>query len=201
MKVKMHSTLHIFLCTKQPLHFKQHHATEWERKRCQRYSATPSNTQGRPLQAALKGSSTSSAIHVAMPFFPPGIIRATPRCHSVLSSAIVIPVHTLNALPLQDSHLVFLNLRWSSRVALVFSLLTTSSCLLFLLNKRFKRVSDSFLRSSLPNTDPCLSSLGPKLFPHSTPPPHTTHYSWRSLSKHYSIFTHTSNIPCTTTSL
>lgn len=110
-------------------------------------------------------------------FFPPGIIRAIPRCHSVLSSAIVIPVHTLNALPLQDSHLVFLNLRWSSRVALVFSLLTTSSCLLFLLNKRFKRVSDSFLCSSLPNTDPCLSSLGPKLFPHSTPPPHTTHYS------------------------
>lgn len=67
-----------FFVHKQPLHFKQHHATEWERKRCQRYSATPSNTQGRPLQAALKGSSTSSALHVAMSFFPPELSGQSP---------------------------------------------------------------------------------------------------------------------------
>lgn len=139
--------------------------------------SNPEQDSRKSSASSTEGSSSSSAIHVAMPFFCPRIIRAVPKCHSVLSSAAVTAVYTLSAFPLQDSHLVFLNLCWSSCVALVFSLLTTSSCLLFLLNKRFRRVNDLFLCSSLSNTDPCLSSLGPKLFPHSTPPSQTTHCS------------------------
>lgn len=59
----------------------------------------------------------------------------------------------------QDVHLVFLNLRWSSCVALIFSLLTTSSCLLFLLDKCFKRLNNLLIYLSLFNTDHCVSWL------------------------------------------
>lgn len=60
---------------------------------------------------------------------------------------------------MQDVHLVFLNLRWSRCVALIFSLLTTSSCLLFLLEKRCERFNHVLIDLSLFHTDPCVSQL------------------------------------------
>lgn len=59
----------------------------------------------------------------------------------------------------QDVHLVFLDLRWSRCVTLVFSLLTTSSCLLFLLGKREGRFHHLLVHLALFNTDHFVSQL------------------------------------------
>lgn len=111
-------------------------------------------------------------------YFFSRIIGAIPKCHSIifLSTATAIPVYILgtNSLPTESGfswqimnsfkaqekmyllykkcwtvHLIFLNLRWSSCVALIFSLLTTSSCLLFLLNKYFTQFKNLFLDFAL----------------------------------------------------
>lgn len=70
------------LCA-QTLHFKQSHTTEWDRKCCQRYSATLSKTRGRALQAALKAAQAALPFMWQCLFFAPEL---SGQCPSVTQS-------------------------------------------------------------------------------------------------------------------